>query len=223
MIEFATSGDTPVPYLFLCGEAEEASEHRQAARSYCDGYSTSLKPPRPSPCSLQNTRFAFRKVRSSDGFHRCSQSRVTFSHLPPPPPGITGGFAPPIPDAIYTFAYTPSMPAIAVTVALRPDGTPVIASASPKSLTADSASTSLVDQLYDLLHEIPARAPSGADDDIYGLDTGIAWNSNDGFEWSNSAPEGCVQSFPPVRAPEDQKSKFKQAVGIVEELVGKAT
>nr|GAT57154.1 predicted protein [Mycena chlorophos] len=126
----------------------------------------------------------------------------TACSLPPPqstmPPaeffvrlqhGITGGFAPPTPSALYTLAQSSGAPSLAITAAVREDGTPSLTDAAPKTLTPDSTTAALVDELHGILKTIPTESPPGSED-IYGLDTSIAWGSDD-LEWYNGGPAGC--------------------------------
>lgn len=63
------------------------------------------------------------------------------------------------------------------------------------------------------------EVPSGSQD-IYGLDTSISFKT-DKFWWRNGAPEGCGGGASTVHPTKEQKLKFKRAVAIVNELVGK--
>ena len=87
-------------------------------------------------------------------------------------------------------------------------------------MDGSSAEASLVDELQNILKSIPIESPPGSED-IYGLDTGIAWQSGD-FMWVNGGPSGCVRGTSTVQATEEEKAKFKRAVEIVNELVSKA-
>ncbi|KII90696.1 hypothetical protein PLICRDRAFT_106318 [Plicaturopsis crispa FD-325 SS-3] len=133
--------------------------------------------------------------------------------------GITGGFAPPTPSAIHTITASPQLSALAITSAVRPHGTPSLQSALPKSLDPTTAA-SLVDELHGILKSIPTESPPGSQD-IYGLDTSIAWGSED-LQWCNGGPQGCGGGTSEVQATDEDKVKFKRAVEIVNELVGKA-
>ncbi|KDQ54035.1 hypothetical protein JAAARDRAFT_38626 [Jaapia argillacea MUCL 33604] len=136
--------------------------------------------------------------------------------------GIAGGFAPPTPNAIYTVTASANKPSLFITSAVRPAGTPSLADAVPKSLAVDAGNTSaLVDELHGILKELPTEQPPGSED-IYGLDTAIAWGSDD-LEWMNGRPQGCGGGFSEVQPTGQQKEKFKRAVAIVEELVSKAS
>ncbi|KAH9831836.1 uncharacterized protein C8Q71DRAFT_780700 [Rhodofomes roseus] len=135
--------------------------------------------------------------------------------------GITGGFAPPTPSAIYTITGTPSQPAWNITAAVRPDGTPSLSDEERKTLSAtDAGATTLVGELHGILKSIPTEQPPGSED-IYGLDTSIAFGSDD-LMWMNGGPAGCGTGRSTVQATEEDKAKFKRAVKIVQELLEKA-
>ncbi|KAJ7754360.1 hypothetical protein DFH07DRAFT_920990 [Mycena maculata] len=134
--------------------------------------------------------------------------------------GITGGFAPPTPDAVYSLTQPLNATALQITAAVRPAGTPSLQDAAPKLLARDESTTALVDELHGILKTIPMEDPKGSED-IYGLNTSIAWGSED-LEWYNGGPEGCSGGNSIVKATADDKAKFKRAVEIVEELVKKA-
>jgi len=135
--------------------------------------------------------------------------------------GISGGFAPPTPSAIYTITQPLNADALTISSFVRPDGTPGIQSkATPKSISSqDKHTASLIDELYGILKTIPTEDPPGSED-IYGLDTGIAWGSDD-LEWMNGGPQGCSGGTSMVQATQKDKIKFKRAVEIVQELVQK--
>ncbi|KAJ7108196.1 hypothetical protein C8R44DRAFT_803756 [Mycena epipterygia] len=134
--------------------------------------------------------------------------------------GITGGFAPPTPNAVYTLTQPLNATALAITAAVRPSGTPSLQDAAPKSLDHDDGTNALVDELHGILKSIPMEEPKGSED-IYGMDTSIAWGSDD-LEWYNGGPQGCGGGNSIVKASEEDKTKFKRAVEIVDELVNKA-
>ena len=83
----------------------------------------------------------------------------------------------------------------------------------------DKHTVSLVEELYGILKTIPTESPRGSQD-IYGLDTSIAWFSDD-LEWMNGSPQGCDGGISEVQPTEEEKAKFKRAVDIVHELVKK--
>ncbi|KAL1658369.1 hypothetical protein GGF50DRAFT_108635 [Schizophyllum commune] len=135
-------------------------------------------------------------------------------------PGITGGFAPPTPNAIHTLTRPLNQTTLAVTSAIRPEGTPSLQDAVPKQLNAEDAhTTQLLDELHGILKSIPTEQPPGSED-IYGLDTSIAWGSDD-LMWCNGGPSGCGGGESYVKPTEEEKAKFKRAVEIVKELVDK--
>ncbi|KAJ8482262.1 hypothetical protein ONZ45_g15009 [Pleurotus djamor] len=135
--------------------------------------------------------------------------------------GITGGFAPPTPNAIHTVTKAENNTQnLFITSAVRPDGTPHLEEALPKNLAHDDNVNSLVEELHGILKSIPTESPPGSED-IYGLDTSIAWGSND-LMWCNGGPQGCGGGESFVKASEEDKQKFSRAVAIVKELVEKA-
>ncbi|KAF9267036.1 hypothetical protein L218DRAFT_920744 [Marasmius fiardii PR-910] len=133
--------------------------------------------------------------------------------------GIVGGFAPPTPDHIYTVTRPKDQNELNITSAVRPDGQPGLQSAVPKRVKHDDHAA-LVDELHGILKEIPTEKPAGSED-IYGLNTSIAWGSAD-LQWCNGGPQGCGGGKSEVEATEDHKKKFKRAVEIVEHLVNEA-
>ncbi|EGN91836.1 hypothetical protein SERLA73DRAFT_191947 [Serpula lacrymans var. lacrymans S7.3] len=132
--------------------------------------------------------------------------------------GITGGFAPPTPSAIHTITKATANNLL-ITSAVRPDGEPnLVQSALPKSLEyKDHSHSPLVDELHTILKSLPTEIPPGSED-IYGLDTSIAWGSND-LMWVNGGPQGCGGGTSAVQPTEEEKKKFKRAVDIVKTLV----
>jgi hypothetical protein len=134
-------------------------------------------------------------------------------------PGITGGFAPPTPSAIYAITRTQQSQSLTVQSAVREHGTPDLQSFGDKSLNNDD-SQSLVEELHSILKSIPTESPPGSED-IYGMDTGIVWGSDD-LQWANGGPGGCGGGTSTVQPTDEDKAKFKRAVEIVEQLVDKA-
>ncbi|KAF5344970.1 hypothetical protein D9756_010960 [Leucocoprinus leucothites] len=132
--------------------------------------------------------------------------------------GIVGGFAPPTPDAIYTITRPKDHADINIAGGERPTGTPSLQEFAPKSIPHSDAVT-LIDELHGILKDLPTEQPPGSED-IYGLNTSIAWGSDD-LEWFNGGPAGCGGGESSVKATAQQKEKFKRAVEIVEHLVKK--
>ncbi|KAI0656694.1 hypothetical protein C8Q70DRAFT_920902 [Cubamyces menziesii] len=134
--------------------------------------------------------------------------------------GITGGFAPPTPEAIVTITGIPTQNLLNITSAVRPKGTPSLQDAVPKSISAADAHTAaLVNELKGILKSIPTESPPGSED-IYGMDTSIAFGCDD-FMWQNGGPQGCGTGESSVKATDEDKAKFKRAVEIVKELQAK--
>lgn len=104
--------------------------------------------------------------------------------------------------------------------ALREDGTSNLNELAPKCIDPKKDdTTALVDELKSILKELPTEQPPGSED-IYGLDTSIAFGSDD-FEWMNGAPQGCGGGESFVKASDEEKVKFKRAVDIVNLIVKK--
>ncbi|KAG6887008.1 hypothetical protein C0992_001199 [Termitomyces sp. T32_za158] len=132
--------------------------------------------------------------------------------------GIVGGFAPPTPDYIHTVTKASNNTNLLVASSFRPDGTPQLQDAAPKSLPATDYDA-LVDELHSILKKLPVESPPGSED-IYGLNISIAWGSED-LEWCNGGTQGCGGGMSEVQATDDQKALFKRAVDIVNELASK--
>ncbi|OCB87868.1 hypothetical protein A7U60_g5002 [Sanghuangporus baumii] len=137
--------------------------------------------------------------------------------------GITGGFVPPSPSAVHTLSKASEQTHVLVASAVRVDGGKSLSDADPKTLDVSGTSSTelaLVDELHSILTSIPTESPPGSED-IYGLDTSIAWQSND-IIWVNGSPSGCVRGKSTVQPSEDEKAKFRRAVEVITELVAKA-
>ena len=134
--------------------------------------------------------------------------------------GITGGFVAPDPNAIYTITKPLNNNKLNITSAIRTDGIPGLQDTLPKSISSeDEHTTALVEELHGILKTIPTESPPGSED-IYGLDTSIAWGSDD-LEWVNGGPQGCGGGTSTVHPTPEEKAKFKRAVEIVHELIKK--
>jgi hypothetical protein len=131
--------------------------------------------------------------------------------------GITGGFAPPTPDAIHAISRESAEHPLIVVSQVRPPGTGSVQNLEPKSFHPKETTNALVDELHGILKELPTEQPPGSED-IYGLNTSIMWG-DDGFQWQNGGPQGCGGGSSMVKATEVEKEKFKRAVAIVDELV----
>lgn len=172
--------------------------------------------PNTAQCLSPSSLSAFRKVRRPAAIP-ASDNAFTHRRRAHGLPGITGGFAPPRPSAIVTITGLPTQNLLSITSAVRPDGTPSLQDALPKSISAqDEHTAALVTELRSILQSIPTESPPGSQD-IYGLDTSIAFGSDD-FLWQNGGPQGCGGGESSVKPTEDQIAKFKRAVEIVEEI-----
>ena len=132
--------------------------------------------------------------------------------------GIQGGFAPPTPNFIHTITLPLDNDCLTVTSAVRPHGTPSLQDIAPKFVKVEGTE-SLADELLGILKELPTESPPGSED-IYGLDTSIAWGSEE-LQWMNGAPDGCGGGTSSTQPTEEQKAKFRRAVEIVTTLVEK--
>lgn len=107
-----------------------------------------------------------------------------------------------------------------VTSAVRPDGTPSLQDALPKSVSKDEETAALAEELHHIFQTIPTEHPPGSED-IYGMDISIAWGSED-LMWMNGGPQGCGGGKSQNQATDEDKAKFKRAVEIVQKLVSEA-
>ncbi|KAH7101756.1 hypothetical protein BKA62DRAFT_829843 [Auriculariales sp. MPI-PUGE-AT-0066] len=128
--------------------------------------------------------------------------------------GITGGFIAPRPSQVVQISHSSSAPTIVnIAVENREGGS--LTAAAPKQLEASKANT-LVEELADLLKDLPVEQPRGTAD-IYGFNIGITFGS-DQFEWANGSGTGCGPGKSETQATDEDKAKFKRAIEIVEEL-----
>ena len=128
-----------------------------------------------------------------------------------------GGFAPPTPTAIHTISASRQVPQVFLVQAVTNPSDMAALSAPPKELNVKDDHTKLVAELHGILKTLPTEHPAGSED-IYGLDTSIAWFSDD-LMWINGGPQGCGGGKSEGPAPsEEQKQKFKRAVEIVTHL-----
>ncbi|KAI1057474.1 hypothetical protein LB507_011582 [Fusarium sp. FIESC RH6] len=134
-------------------------------------------------------------------------------------PGIAGGFAPPTPEKLVKIAASPGAgdDKLIISVANRtPDSLDLAAPVQKTVAIADHQAA--IDELQDILKDLPTEFPPGSED-IYHLDTSIAWMSED-LEWYNGGPQGCGGGQSQVKATEENKQNFKRAVEIIEEITG---
>ena len=135
--------------------------------------------------------------------------------------GIVGGFAPAKPYEIHVLTLSTDRPnLLAVESQHRADGSSSLQSTNqePKTLSLPE-NKPVVDELHSILKTLPTEKPPGSQD-IYGMDTSIAWGSQD-LEWNNGGPAGCSMGTSEVQATDEEKVKFKRAVEIIKELATK--
>lgn len=152
------------------------------------------------------------------GFKKVTLGSTSLSPLNCSLLGITQGFAPATPDAIYTITRPKDQSTLSVSCAERNPGAPSLDEFAPKALPHSAVET-LIDELHSILKKLPMESPPGSED-IYGLGISIAWGSDD-LMWCNSGPEGCGGGVSQVKASEEQKLEFKRAVEIIEQIVNK--
>lgn len=130
--------------------------------------------------------------------------------------GIVGGFVPPNPSAVHDLTLeaqdTPHILLLSQFPS-NPEAQPL----KPKNIPVSEDTTSLVKELEGILRKLPKEEVPSAD--IYGRNIGIFWQGQDGFEWVNSAPQGCGASEGSTVVTEDDKKAFDRAVEITEVLV----
>ncbi|KAF4949174.1 hypothetical protein FGADI_9091 [Fusarium gaditjirri] len=120
--------------------------------------------------------------------------------------GITGGFAPPSPSLIIQIV-TGDDDSVQV------DLTQLFGGNERKIAAADNEA--LIDELYGILKEIAMGSPAGRED-IYGLETGIAWMSED-LQWTNG---NNVHGYgiSSVQPSPEEKKKFERAIEIITKI-----
>lgn len=99
---------------------------------------------------------------------------------------------------------------------MRPEGQASLSELAHRTIEVEPHAA-LIRELYSILKVIPTESPPGSED-IYGLNTSIAWASQD-LEWCNGGPAGCGGGNSETKASEDDKKKFQRAIEIVKELV----
>ncbi|KAH7180370.1 hypothetical protein DER46DRAFT_652540 [Fusarium sp. MPI-SDFR-AT-0072] len=121
--------------------------------------------------------------------------------------GITGGFVPPTPSLIIRIG-TGDDDSLQVYITRQ------FGDAETKTVAA-ADNEALIDELYGILKEISMASPPGSED-IYGLDTGIAWVSED-LQWTNG-DNISGQGESSVQPSSEEKRKFERAVDIIQEI-----
>jgi|SRR6266852_4490434 len=132
--------------------------------------------------------------------------------------GIVGGFVPPNPSAVHDLTLEAQDTPHILLLSQFPSN-PAAQPLKPRNIPVSEDTTSLVKELEGILRKLPKEDVPSAD--IYGRNIGIFWQGQgpDGFEWMNSAPEGCGESEGSTVVTEDDKKAFDRAVEITEVLV----
>ncbi|KIK79128.1 hypothetical protein PAXRUDRAFT_834255 [Paxillus rubicundulus Ve08.2h10] len=129
--------------------------------------------------------------------------------------GITGGFAPPTPSALYTLTRTPENATVTVVSQIRPPGTPSLQDPVTTTFLVEENATTLK-ALHHILSSIPPQYPGAQD--LYGFDTSIVYRTGEAVAqgvhiYGSAAGYGVT---PPT---EKEKGEFQQAVDIIMGLV----
>ncbi|KAI0002462.1 hypothetical protein BJV74DRAFT_765323 [Russula compacta] len=133
--------------------------------------------------------------------------------------GIIGGFAPPNPTAVHDLTSEESDTQHILLLSQFPSNPEAEQQLKPKSIPISDDTTNLVKELEGILRKLPTEEVPSAD--IYDRDIGIFWQGPDGFQWANSAPEGCGTFKGETVVTEDDKKAFNRAVEITEVLVNR--
>ncbi|ORY91315.1 hypothetical protein BCR43DRAFT_498887 [Syncephalastrum racemosum] len=130
--------------------------------------------------------------------------------------GITGGFAPPTMRASIMIAKEGDQAASIEQHNLKPHTSNDYV--STRGIISDEDLAQQMRDIEAVLKGLPVESPSGSED-IYGLDTSIAFLSDD-LQWMNGGPGGCAQGHgeSAVQATEEQKNAFASIVDKVKSL-----
>jgi hypothetical protein len=125
---------------------------------------------------------------------------------------------PPKPSAIHEIKYADDT-GVTIDTQVRPEGSRDLHGPTTKTVADAHGSKvdTLVSELEGILQDLPQSDERSAD--IYGLDIGIFFGSDQVAQWRNGAFEGCDAGSADDAPSEAQKDKFKRAVEISEELV----
>ncbi|KIJ59850.1 hypothetical protein HYDPIDRAFT_170550 [Hydnomerulius pinastri MD-312] len=128
--------------------------------------------------------------------------------------GITGGFAPPTPNALYRLVKEAESSTITVVSQVRPLGTPSLQDAVIKSISLDDHSAE-IEELQGILTAIPPQYPGAAD--LYGLDISIIYDTKE-FVASGASQYGSAAGLGVAPPTEEEKAKFQRAIDIIKGL-----
>ncbi|KAI6014481.1 hypothetical protein PISMIDRAFT_672195 [Pisolithus microcarpus 441] len=130
--------------------------------------------------------------------------------------GITGGFAPPTPSALYCLEVSEDATELNITSHIRPDGTPVLQPPVTKTLELNDDEIVLLATLKSILSSVPPQYPGAQD--FYGRDISIV-ATQDPQATSGGVPYGTAAARALQPPTEEQVEKFNRAVEIVRRLV----
>ena len=124
---------------------------------------------------------------------------------------------PPTPSAVHEIKYAADT-GVTIDTHLRREGARDLHPPTTKTVaeTSEGSVDALVKELEGILQNIPQTDESSAD--IYGLDVGVFFGS-DNIQWRNGASEGCGGATAENEPTAEQKTKFRRAVEISDELV----
>ncbi|CAG8685692.1 8693_t:CDS:2 [Ambispora leptoticha] len=123
--------------------------------------------------------------------------------------GIVGGFKPPTVRRVIEINGDPSGGFVQQSILDgRDDYRVQSGEISSQELNA------LVTDLRTTLKELPTEFPIGGQD-IYGFDTSIHIQTEDGFEWRNGGPEGCTEHESKIKPTEAQKAIFQELISKI--------
>ncbi|KAI6144981.1 hypothetical protein BKA82DRAFT_4169049 [Pisolithus tinctorius] len=132
--------------------------------------------------------------------------------------GITGGFAPPTPEALHMLAVSEDSTELTITSQIRPFGTPTLQPAVTTTLAIDDGDVMLLAELKDILSSIPPQYPGAQD--CYGRDISIVAIQDSVQAAMGGVPYGSVADNA-CQPTAEHVAKFNRAARIVMELVDK--
>ncbi|KAI6126901.1 hypothetical protein F5141DRAFT_362518 [Pisolithus sp. B1] len=139
--------------------------------------------------------------------------------------GITGGFAPPTPSALYSLEVGEDGTDLTISSQIRPHGTPALQPPVTRTLAINSGDIALLAELKRILSSIPPQYPGAQD--FYGKDISIvAIQAPLSLvppvqTISGGVPYGTAAAYALQPPTEEQIESFNRAVEIVGRLVAK--
>lgn len=130
--------------------------------------------------------------------------------------GIVGGFVAPKTTRIIEISQDEGSAMIVHHV--LPNGAPRDAFYSTQGSLSPAQVQALESQLL-VLKQLPNQQPPFGED-IFGLDTSIMYQDDDGFTWANGGPEGCSRSSGGPQVSPQQKEQFRSLVNAIIAIAG---